>query len=70
MAEHEKVLEDAMRVRRLNPARKLYVPAFLIDEEVEHFLAPFAKSAQQNDGCVTYLVIGGRTFRVTLERLC
>ncbi len=69
MAEHQKVLDDAMRVRRTNPARKLFVPAFLVDEDVAHFLQPFAKSAQVSDGCVTYLVIGGRTYRVTVETL-
>lgn len=70
MNEHDALLDDAHQIRIRNPARAVIVPAVIVvSSAVSEFLDPMMKRASQQDGCVSYLLHRGKTYRVTFERL-
>lgn len=69
-SDYHLVLDDAQRLRKHHPARKLVVPGIvLVRDEIRKFFDPLARGADQHDGCSAYIVHGGKTFRLTIERL-
>ena len=70
MSDYSAVLADAQKIRTSKPARKVIVPGIvLVKDDVQDFFAPLARNAIHHDGCSAYIVVGGKTLRLTLERL-
>ncbi len=69
MPEHEALLNDVFRIQRTRPSRHVFAGELKLNSDVQRFLAPIVKKANERDGAVAYITVDGRTFRLTLERL-